>query len=330
VEVSGRVIAVLASSVAGVAASACGSTTRPLSPAGTWSTTAQPDEGAGQLAQQSARLSLGGDLGPAFADRRRAEPRAIDMANGDSTYGGETYGGQSYATWSPPQITYTTPIRQPGYSQRTGLVGVIEGVVRWTGAPPQRVATACGTIDNPTLRVGEGKALRGALVYIAKVSVGRATAYYGKPATVGGIVVKRGCALVPAAQVVAPIPSTLTIYGDAARAKLRVDDTAYELQQGGMIALDVQSGVTEIVAEDGRIAPAWLVAIDSPYYAITDDAGRFRIDELASGTYDVTIWQPAPTTARADGTLSVGAPIVVHRSVHVDGTHPARLDVALR
>jgi hypothetical protein len=96
------------------------------------------------------------------------------------------------------------------------------------------------------------------------------------------------------------------------------------------VKLEAPAGVTRIDADDGSIASAWLVAIESPYYAITDDAGRFRIDELAPGSYDVTIMQPAATTARTDGTLAAGPPIVVHRTVRVDVGRPTRLDVVVR
>jgi hypothetical protein len=220
------------------------------------------------------------------------------------------------------------------YVPRNGLSGAIEGVVSWSGAKPARVATACGTIDNPTLRLGDGRYLRGALVYIEKVTFGRAIASYAKPAAVGGIVVKRGCVLQPPIQVLAPVPATIAIHGDARRAKVRVASAdaskVFELQEGGVVQVGIaNAGLTRVEADDGSLGAALVVAVGSPYYAITDDAGRFRIDELATGTYDVTFVQAAPTTVRADGTLIAGTPIVAHRSVHVDSAKTARVDVAL-
>ena len=93
----------------------------------------------------------------------------------------------------------------PRYSVVGNLSGAIEGTVTWVGAPPPKVKTACGTMDNPALRVGTDKAARGVLVYIEKVTVGRSVPYYTRPVTVGGTVAKRGCTLVPAAQIVAPV-----------------------------------------------------------------------------------------------------------------------------
>jgi hypothetical protein len=71
-----------------------------------------------------------------------------------------------------------------------------------------------------------------------------------------------------------------------------------------------------------------VIGLDTPYYALTDDRGRFRLDELATGTYEVTVWQP-PVPALAGGALVYGAPIVAKRTVRVEGARTARLDVAL-
>jgi hypothetical protein len=71
-----------------------------------------------------------------------------------------------------------------------------------------------------------------------------------------------------------------------------------------------------------------VIALDTPYFAITDDTGRYRIDELATGTYDVTFWQPPIASISRDGTWSYTAPIVVKRKVTV-GSKPAQLSVTL-
>ena len=72
-----------------------------------------------------------------------------------------------------------------------------------------------------------------------------------------------------------------------------------------------------------------MVAIDSPYYAITDDAGHFRLEELATGTYDVTFWQAPLASATPAGLLSYGAPLVVHRTVKVEPGRPSKLAITL-
>jgi len=319
------VVAILAGVIA------CSSSQRaPLAKAGD-----EKDDGAGELAQASLHLTTpaGGET-RAFTDQRA---RPFDSAFGGDAYGGaaygafggDAYGGSTYANWRVPQWTYAAPNRMPRYNVSLGLTGAIEGAVTWHGPPLTKASSACGQIDNPTLRVGSDKGVRGVVVYIEKITIGRNTPYYSKPASVGGMVAKRGCALVPATTIVTPLPGSLAINGDTQRTKLRVNGKSYELQEGGIVQVEVKAGVTKIESEDGKVAAAWVLGLDTPYYAITDDAGRFRIDELAQGTYEVTFWQPPIATAGRDGTWSYGAPIIIKRTVKVLGKAPALVTVSL-
>jgi hypothetical protein len=172
----------------------------------------------------------------------------------------------------------------------------------------------------------------GVLVYIEHVDVGRVLPTVGRPATVGGVITKRGCALGPALQILSPLPADLSIHGDATEVKLRVTQPGgtrpFELQPAGRVVLAAPPGVTRVEADDDSLGPAWVVAANTPYYAITDERGRFRLDELAAGRYDVTFWQP-PLVTTVHGKLVYGAPVVVHRSIQVDQGRPAHLDLAL-
>ncbi len=314
-----------------VGAIACGGPPRPpLAKAGQCDSIC--DEGAGELAKSSVRLEIGADE-PDRSTTRAATAFGGDLYGGDAygggMYGGDPYGGTTYAGWAVPQWVYQPPNRVPPYRAATGLTGAIEGVVTWAGPLPGKVQSACGPIDNPSLRVSSDRAVRGALVYIEKVAIGRMPINYGKPAAVGGTVTKRGCQLLPAAQIVTPLPASIAVHGDRQHARVRISDKTYELQEAGMVAVALDKGVTKIDGDDGKLAAAWVLALDTAYFAMTDDAGRFRLDELAAGTYDVTFWQPPIASARPDGTLAYGAPIVVHRTVKVDLAHAARVDVAL-
>ena len=62
---------------------------------------------------------------------------------------------------------------------------------------------------------------RGAAATLDALALG-ATDYFAKPASVGGLVAKRGCALVPAVQIATPLPAPLLLHGDATRARLRI------------------------------------------------------------------------------------------------------------
>ena len=305
---SALAVTVLAASIA-----TCGGSRVRLFPAGT-----DKDEGHGDLARASAKLMTSdGDL---FAESA-PDPRP------DRAYGGAKYG----ADYVVPQWTYRSIDRTPNYSVLHGRSGAIEGTVRWRGPVPRKRGSICGPVE--TVRIGADRGIAGVVVYIERVAVGRALPNAGVLVDVGGVIIKQPCALVPAAQIVAPLPAPLAIHGDAARAQLRITGptqatTIVELEQAGRATLKVDPGITRIDDVDGALASAWVIALEIPYYAITDDAGRFRIDELAPGTYEVTIWH-APIADPAPGPIHYGAPIVVRRRVRVDVARAAKLDVAL-
>ncbi|MEO8703234.1 MAG: carboxypeptidase-like regulatory domain-containing protein [Kofleriaceae bacterium] len=304
---------------------ACGGAQPKLFPAGT-----DKDEGHGNLARASAKfMTTEGGEEDLFASSSSSSRRP--RRYGGTTYGGGMYGGASYANFVVSQWAYQPANRATKYNQIPGLSGAVEGVVSWRGAIPNKRITACGAIEG--VHVGPDRGIADVVVYIEKITTGRAMPTEGRPASVGGVVVKRNCALVPTAQIVTPLPAALSIHGDAKRAKLKVTTPPgpvvnVELQEGGRAAMQVQAGITRIDSDDGSLAAAWVLALETPYYAITDDTGHFRIDELAPGTYEVTIWQ-APLPDDGTGAIKYGAPVIQRRTVRVEATRVAKLDVVL-
>jgi hypothetical protein len=37
---------------------------------------------------------------------------------------------------------------------------------------------------------------------------------------------------------------------------------------------------------------SWAMAVNNPYYALTDGEGQFRIDQIPPGTYQLVVWHP--------------------------------------
>lgn len=279
------------------------------------------DDGAGDLANASTQLMTeeGSGADP-FAPRKRKRDAAA--------LGGTTYGNYVVPGWQSSPGTHRT---YPRHQQQAGLAGAIEGAITWRGAVPTKRQTPCG--PQQLVHVGPDRGVGDVVVLIEQVKVGRMMPTDGHNAQVGGMLVKRGCALRPTVQLVTPLPAALTIHGDAAKTRLRVMPPTgaarvLELGEGGRDAVPVELGITRIEAEDGALAGAWVIGSDAPYFAITDDHGRFRIDELANGTYEVTIWHP-PLANEGTGPITYGAPIVTKRSVTVAGLKPTRLDVAI-
>jgi hypothetical protein len=282
-------------------AAACRSAPAPALPAAG----DERDDGAGLLARASIQLELGSDGSAGLDDSGHRHARD-----------GDDFGGTSYAGWRPP--TLTPAAHPPRYTVTMfGLDGSIEGVVTWPGNAPH---FACGG-----LRIGADHAVRGAAVYIDHVTAGRPFPSYAQTVQVGGTLVKRGCALEPVVQVVAPAPATLAIRGDGSAARMRITAagsaaTALDVQAGGAAMVEIADGVTKLDGADGALGPAWVIGVDTPYVTMTDDDGRFRIDQLPEGMYELTIFS-APS-------MMGGPPMIARRRVRV-GVGLTKLSVAL-
>ncbi|MGE0870004.1 MAG: carboxypeptidase-like regulatory domain-containing protein [Kofleriaceae bacterium] len=323
-------------------AGGCGSPRRSaLQPAGS-----KADDGHGILAQASIQLMTRDDPKPASdeAEESEREQRDIRMTleeyetedTGPDGAGSGSDGDTHYEHYRVPQWRPVMRTPPAGRIARQGLTGAVEGTVHWRGALPQRVTTPCGAVDQ--VNVGADRAVAGVVIYIEPLRTVRAIPYDGDdergPPSIGGAIVKRGCTLMPSLQPINPTPAAVTIQGDATRAALAVrgrnGERQIDLHPGGRVVLAVAAGMTSVhdLANNG-VTPAWVVGIDSPYYAVTDDRGRYRIDELPAGTHRVTIVQPPIIRIAGDGKPMFGEPAVTHRSVTIDAKRPSRLDVTI-
>ena len=65
---------------------------------------------------------------------------------------------------------------------------------------------------------------------------------------------------------------------------------------------------------------AWVIVVDTPYFAKTSASGAALLKGLAPGDYHVSVWYPGPTVAPSVTDLHIGAETAAHLDFKVDGS----------
>jgi hypothetical protein len=324
----------------------------PLAPAGS-----ARDDGSGWLARMSSRPTLGRGDGRPGAAATDGGARYGGQTYGRATYGAATYGGTLYGNYQAPGVG---PNPDPPAPYRAGYTGnpvanggSVEGSVVWPDAPRAterisagRAGCAGGEIPNRTLTLGAGHTVANAVVYLEDITHGRLTLgrTWPYPPTrihqVGGALEWRGCRLRPHLQLAAPIGALLSVTSsdealtlagtrvDGAHrepvftARLGAAGAAREIQLG-------RDGFVEVKPEAGG-GGGWIVVASHPYYVVSDERGRFVLDEIPPGTYTLVVWhEPVITGVRGRGELVVTPATVVKRRVTVKAGQRQRVVVRL-
>jgi len=91
-------------------------------------------------------------------------------------------------------------------------------------------------------------------------------------------------------------------------------------------------GVVRVLCDAHPHMNAWMIVHDSPYYAVTDDKGAFKIDGVPPGTYKVTMWHEGfrPKGVDKDGRPAYDDPVTVTREVTVAPRGAATTDFELK
>jgi plastocyanin len=110
----------------------------------------------------------------------------------------------------------------------------------------------------------------------------------------------------------------LTVFNIALPTKDQVVDVTQRIKK---------PGVVEVVCDAHTHMRAWILVRDNPYFAVSDDNGQFRIDEIPPGRYRVTAWHEGwhVTGKDKDGRPLYDPPRVLTQEVTV----PARGEVAV-
>ena len=91
-------------------------------------------------------------------------------------------------------------------------------------------------------------------------------------------------------------------------------------------------GVVRVLCDTHPHMSAWMIVHDSPYFAVTDDTGGFRITDVPAGTYKVTMWHAGfrPKGIDKDGRPVYDEPRTVTREITIAPKATAAVDFELK
>jgi len=214
--------------------------------------------------------------------------------------------------------------------------GTLMGSVKFLGVAPKldpllvkKNQEACGnSVANEALVVGPNRGVKGSVILIEGVPK-------GKKAEGELILDNAKCVFVPHVSAVMA----------GAPAKIRNSDPVQHNAHGFLGArpifnsplwgkgrlVDVTTrlkppGVVKVLCDVHTHMFAWIVAHDSPYFAVTDDKGNFKIDGIPPGKYTVTMWHEGFLPS---GTDKDGRPVYEERRVTREVSIPPRGSVTV-
>jgi hypothetical protein len=176
--------------------------------------------------------------------------------------------------------------------QITGTVSVAGAYQRPRPLPVFKNRSFCGTaVPNETLLIGADARLRNAVVLVRPID-GKISA---RPGAV--ILDNKQCAFTPHVQV-ATVGSELLLKNSdpilhTVHARLG-KETLFNVGLPTWRQVSKRLDRAGIVRIDCDVLHTWMSAVivvtDTPYFAVTDDHGRFVLDVLPSGDYEMEVW----------------------------------------
>lgn len=276
------------------------------------------DDGAGQLAHASTGLDLlvAAPIPGEGPDAQRDPGARRRLDDGRNPWDSDGTGGFTYGNYRTPPLRADTAF-VPGYrvvdGDATKVTGRIVGTVRWLGASPAPLVTACGTTEQ-VVRRGPGEVLGGVVVSI------------DAPTQVFRDVVpsmefeqrmdRAGCVMQPQLLVMRPAGETW-IGNDESATPFIVDGSAVKAVTLAPFAAALVSPTAELLTiSSPGVVPGFVRVMATPLLSITDDKGRFVLEHVVPGTYQLRFWHP-PIVEQVAGQLRWGRPIEVRRQVTV-------------
>ena len=220
--------------------------------------------------------------------------------------------------------------------------GTLSGSVKFAGTPPKLEPLAvnknrdvCGDHkDSEALVVGSERGVRGSVILVENVA-------RGKKGAADVVLDNHRCVFVHHV--------TAAMAGERARVKnsdailhnthgFLGKPTVFNLalpNKDQMIDITkrlTKPGVVRVLCDAHPHMSAWMIVHDSPYYAVTDDQGAFRIDGIPPGSYKVTMWHEGfrPKGLDKDGRPLYDEPHTLTRDVTIPAKGTATLDFELK
>ena len=220
--------------------------------------------------------------------------------------------------------------------------GTLTGFVRFAGAAPRLDPIAvnknrdvCGEQKpSEALVVGADRGVKGSVILIEGIAK-------GKKAGADVVVDNHKCLFV----------SHVTATGPGDRVRVKNSDAVLHNTHGKLgkptvfnLALPnkdqmvevtkrlTKPGVVRVLCDAHPHMMAWIIVHYSPYYAVTDDRGAFKIYGIPAGTYKVTMWHEG-FRARGvdkDGRPAYEDPVTVTREITVAPKGAATVEFELK
>ena len=206
--------------------------------------------------------------------------------------------------------------------------GTISGMVTFDGAAPEmktleitKDVKVCGKTDkhDESIVLGEANGLQNTIVYLMDISSG---ADFPSDPKIKYEIDQKGCQFKPHVRLL-PVGKRLTMINpDRINHNVHIFssvNTAFNKSQPGtrrkmnVKAVKKAEGPVSVKCDVHGWMKAWIAYIPHPYFAVTDENGKYTIENVPPGTYKLGYWQeacgsnkdaPASVTVEAGGTAT--------------------------
>ena len=178
--------------------------------------------------------------------------------------------------------------------------GSITGTVTLSAPVPaseitiQKDEDACGSSHANPVLPGNAQGVKGAIVFLDHITSGKAFATPASEPTLN----QKGCEYLPHVQIVKRGAKVMLSNADAAlhNSNFKLHDVSLfnEAQPEGAPPREVKldkAGLFSVNCDVHTWMRAFVMVVDHPYYAITDESGHFSLTDVPAGHYTLKLWR---------------------------------------